>query len=129
MLNFKRKNGYKEDIDFWGKDKCFDRWWIILTRIAWCLEQASDENEIKNIYAKDYLKAKFNNASDIKDMFKQVVDDNNNETSLYELMTYEVDKALEDAYWKKEEEIAEYKENCKNEAFDLIKKYFYNLWD
>lgn len=94
-----------------------DRWWMILSRIIWCLEQASDKNEIENIYEKDYFKTKFNDSND------------DDETSLYELMTREVDKSLEEAYIEKEKEIFTYKENCKNEALDLIKKYFYDLWD
>lgn len=31
----------EEHLDLWGKEKFFDRWWMVLSRIAWCLEQAS----------------------------------------------------------------------------------------
>lgn len=32
-------------------------------------------------------------------------------------------------YHKRMLEIARYREDCKDEAFDMIKKYFYDLWD
>lgn len=85
--------------------------------------------EINNVYAEDYFKQKFRNGNNLDDVFIPLVNEDGEETSLYELMTYEVDKELEKAYWQRETEIANYKEACKNEAFDLLKKYFYNLWD
>ena len=41
----------EEHLDLWGKEKFFDRWWMVLSRIAWCLEQASEDNEIENEYS------------------------------------------------------------------------------
>lgn len=44
-------------------------------------------------------------------------------------MVNEVNEELKNAYFKKCEEIYEYKDKCKDEALDLLKKYFFNLWD
>ena len=38
-------------------------------------------------------------------------------------------KELEEKYRQRSEEIAKYRDEMKNEAFDLLKKYFYHLWD
>ena len=45
------------------------------------------------------------------------------------LKTNPVDEELSARYWNKEEEIQLYKIAMKDEAMDLLKKYFYNLWD
>ena len=44
-------------------------------------------------------------------------------------MTNEPDPELKRKFWDREQEIADYRESMKNEAFDLLKKYFYSLWD
>lgn len=32
-------------------------------------------------------------------------------------------------YLEEEKKLAEYREKCKDEVFDLMKKYFFALWD
>lgn len=76
-------------------DSIYTKWYIILTRIAFCLKEADEDKEVYNPFKKDYY----------------VSDD------------------LEKAYYREEEKILKYKENMKDEAMDLIKKYFYHLWD
>ena len=39
------------------------------------------------------------------------------------------DKKYRDKWLKRQLEIDDYKDKCKDEAFDLLKKYFWNLWD
>jgi len=36
---------------------------------------------------------------------------------------------LEKNFWKKHKEIENYRKKTKDEGFDLMKKYFWNLWD
>ena len=38
LLKQKKEKDYEEELDLWGKEKCFDRWWFVLSRIAYCLE-------------------------------------------------------------------------------------------
>ena len=47
----------------------------------------------------------------------------------YELKTNEPPEELKEKYFNREQEIFEYRNKMKDEAFDLIKKYFWNLWD
>lgn len=38
-------------------------------------------------------------------------------------------KEIHDKYMKEQKKIEEYQVQCKDEAFDLMKQYFYDLWD
>ena len=137
LLKQKQKKGYEIEIDLWGKDKIFDRWWFVLSRIAYCLEQANDEvTEIKNEYEEEYHKQVFGDDSD-KKSFKEwwnahheiVEYDEKGKPKLWRLITNEPDEELEKKYKKRNEEIEKYRNEMKDEAFDLLKKYFYHLWD
>ena len=131
LLEMKKQNGYEEELDYWGREKYFDRWLLILTRIAWCLEQASEDNEIYNEYKDEYFKQVWGSDENknLIDYLKPVKYDKKGKPKLYELKTNEPDEKLKELYYKREEEIYQYKCECKDEAMDLIKKYFYNLWD
>ena len=37
--------------------------------------------------------------------------------------------AIDKLYMEEEKRLMEYREKCKDEAFDLMKKYFFSLWD
>ena len=98
-----KKYGY-DNLDI--KDT-FSRWQLILTRIAYCLIQANeDTTDIKNEYREDYVNQIFGNIYQTKQK-----------------------QELEKKYFEREKEIIEYRDEMKNEAFDLLKKYFWNLWD
>ena len=45
------------------------------------------------------------------------------------MLTNEPDEKIKKKYKKRNEEIEEYRDKMKDEAFDLLKKYFYHLWD
>lgn len=83
----------------------FDCWYLILSRIAYCLEQSNDEvTEITNPYQEEYHDVAWLNLADEKDkIFKK--------------------------YLKEEDRIFKYRDKMKNEALDLVKKYFWGLWD
>lgn len=123
---------YTDTICFWGgtiSDRCFCRWWIILTRIAWCLEQASEDTKIYNEYAEEFNKQSWKDINSLSDILEVETYTDNREPSLYSLKDNNVDPELKKKYFNKEAEISKYRDDCKNEAFDLIKKYFWNLWD
>ena len=106
----------KEEYDIYD---IFNQWYIILTRIAFCLKQTDEDLYIENPYEKEY----FNQLYKSDNLFKKIND------NFYELNTSPVDKELKTKYVKEEDKIWKYRNNMKNEAFDLLKKYFWNLWD
>lgn len=38
-------------------------------------------------------------------------------------------KEISDKYCKEEKRMEEYGNSCKDEAFDMLKQYFFSLWD
>lgn len=123
---------YSSSICFWGgtiEDRCFCRWWIILTRIAWCLEQASEDLDVYNEYEEEYNKQMWNETFNSNDLFEVASYDENGKPKTYKFKENQVNKDLKEKYYKKEEEIWKQKEAYKDEALSLISKYFYNLWD
>lgn len=124
-----KKDGYDEfDIE-----DGFNRWQLILTRIAYCLTQADeDTTEIKNEYQDEYFNQVFGDNHQIQEnetfrdwwnrRFEKV-------ESGYIMKTNEPSKELEKKYFDREKEIYEYRNKMKDEAFDLLKKYFWDLWD
>lgn len=134
---YRRENPFQEEIDLWGNDKIFDRWLLVLSRIAYCLEQSNDEEvEIENEYEDEYHKQVFGDDDDNLNFeewwnahHKVVEYDENGKPKLWQLITNKPDLELEEKYEKRKKEIDQYREDMKNEAFDLLKKYFYALWD
>jgi hypothetical protein len=137
LLAQKKEKGREEKIDVDGEEKFFDRWWFVLMRIAFCLEEADvDKDDIINEYEEEYHKQVFGERDDKLSFkkwwdknFEVVETDKKGKPKLYRLKTNEPDKDLEEKFWEREKEIEHYREERKNEAFDLIKKYFYCLWD
>lgn len=113
------------------EDSIFEKWFVLLSRMAYCLQQANEDKEMYNEYKEEYDKALWGeeDEKDFKSFKKWWEKHTDKVEGGYILKHNEVDKELEEKYWKKEEEIAKYKESMKDEALDLIKKYFYNLWD
>lgn len=143
LLEKKNEQGWEDEgLDFWGDEKYFDRWWMVLERIAWCLEQSGKwfeeegNPDLINEYRDEHMK-QFWGEKDEKESFDDwwnknwEIDkvDNKGKPLTYKLKEKEVDKTLEKNYFRREMEISQYKEKCKDEAFDLLKKYFYHLWD
>ena len=133
------KSNEKKDFDSFDLYNPNDRWNLILSRIAYCFEQSSDEiTEIPNEYYEEFNKQVWGDTSeDSKLSFKQwwnkyfVVEkyDKKGKPMSYRLVTNEPEKDLKKKYFDREAEIEEYRESMKDEAFDLLKRYFYCLWD
>jgi hypothetical protein len=45
---------------------------------------------------------------------------------MHELPEY---KEISDKYDKEQKRLEEYRNTCKDEAFDMLKRYFFSLWD
>lgn len=139
LLKQKKDKGYEEEIDLWGKEKIFDRWWLILSRIAYCLEESNeDQTTEQNEFQKEYNRQVWGDEEELEQLsFKEYwnrfwkVDkvDKKGKPLTYRLETNEPDKELQKKYYDREMEIYNYREQMKNEAFMLLNKYFFNLWD
>ena len=138
LLEQKRKNGYDEEVNLFGDKSCFDRWWLVLSRIAYCLKEANIDKDLPNEYEEEFNRQVWGDPEENRKLsfkqwwmkFNKIVEyDEKGKPKLWQLVTGEQDEAIKEKYFKKEEENFRYKEQMKDEAFDLIKKYFYNLWD
>ena len=119
------KNGYEYE-----PDSIFTKWYILLTRMAYCLKEADGDKKIYNPYEKDYNIAVWGDDFYKEKSFTKFWDKHSEKVNGgYIIKTNEPDKDLKNKYFKIEEENMKYKENMKDEAMDLIKKYFYSLWD
>lgn len=127
---------YSNGFDKMGYDKPdikdpFTRWQLILKRMVYCLQQA-DENQVslKNKYEEEFEKQVWKNVdTDTTSKFSDYLVQDKSNPKLYELNTSEPDKNLKERYYKECDRINSYRNIMKNEAFNLLKKYFWNLWD
>lgn len=122
------KDDYEVDIQ-----DPFTRWHLILMRICYCLQQA-DENqtEIENKYEYEYHKQLWRNVKDrtnLDEVFVPASYDKNGEVLTYKMNTAKVNEELEKNWLEESREIDMYRDNMKTEAFNLINKYFWDLWD
>lgn len=99
----------------------FTIWSIVLFRIVYCLKRTHEE-KFYNEYSEEYFKQVFG-----EDGF--VFEDYDNKTGLYRLITNEPDKDLKEKYDKRQDEIESECKRNKNEAFELLSKWYYSLWD
>lgn len=133
---------YKQkDYELPSVEDPFTRWQLILKRISYCLIQANeDETKIENEYNEEY----FNKLWNIKDPLEEeklstkkwfekhtepIKFDENGKPKLYAFKLNKVNKELEKKWLERNNEILKYRDDMKTEAFNLINKYFWNLWD
>lgn len=129
------------DKDSYTQDEDMCKWLLILSRISYCFKQADEDvTEIVNKYAEEYNKQVWGDEEDYfktKKSFKEfwnrhttVIEyDENNKPKLYELNLNEADPELKKKYFDEVNRIDEYRNKMKDEGFDLLKKYFWHLWD
>lgn len=134
--DFTDKDYEKPDIN-----NTFTRWHLILKRISYCLIQADEtQTDIKNEYEDEYHKQvwgiedfKEENKLSAKEWFKKHTEvskyDKDGKPLLYKFKLNEPDPKLQEKWLNRQEEINTYRDNMKTEAFNLINKYFWNLWD
>ncbi len=133
-ISVQREKNDVEDFDLYS---IFDRWYLILTRIAYCLTQANDElTEIENEYEEEFNEQVWGKSDDTLNFSQwwnkhHVVEeyDSKGKPKLYRLVTNDPDPELKEKYFNREKEIAEYRESMKNEGMELVKKYLYYMWD
>lgn len=127
-----QKYKYRQEQDGYEyePDSIFTKWYILLTRMAYCLQEADEDKEMYNPYKKEYDLAvwgpEFGKEKSFTDFWNkhcEKVDGG------YIIKNNEPDPELRDKFFKCEEDNYHYKEQMKDEAMDLLKKYFYNLWD
>lgn len=125
LLEQKKKKGLEEEVLLFDENK-FDRWWLILSRMAYCFEQSNEWNQIStNEYADEYFDQVF--GGEIKTEVAET--DKKGKPLTYRIITNEADKKLENNYKKREEELMQERMDYKKEAFDLMCKYLENMWD
>ena len=101
--------------------------------MAYCFERAHKfEDFEENEYQEEYFNQVFGNdrQKNKHESFKKWW---KRRTKMVEggylFMRSEPDKELEKKYFERQKEIEKNKDDFKNEAMDLLKKYFYDLWD
>ena len=112
-------------------------WKAIVKRMIFCFSEMNEdtcsmENEFKEEFQEQLLrdlltKKKPKKWERIKKLFERK--DKDAPVKLHPLVFGDVEPELEKNYRKREEEIENYREKMKDEGFDLLKKYFWILWD
>ncbi len=117
----------------WVNDTCHEEWDKILDEMIF-LWHESDELacSVKNEFEDEYMKA-FGEYNEKYGTFGERLPDCNKSAESAHRIHFlnEVDeyKDISDKYDKREKEIERYREKCKNKAFDMLKEYFFCLWD
>lgn len=131
-INRKRNNSIEVKAPF-DMDNLFDRWELVLTRMAYCFERAHKfEDFEENEFQEEYFNQVFGNDRQKKkhESFKKWWKRRTKKVEGgYVLIQNEPDKELEKKYFERQKEIETNKDKFKDEAVDLLKKYFYDLWD
>lgn len=131
-INRTRQNKIEVEAPF-DIDNLFDRWELILYRMAYCFERANEWNDYEeNEYREEYFKQLFGADHKIKrhESFKKWFKRRTIKVEGgYQLIQHEPDKELEKKYFAREYEIEQNKVEYKDEAMRLLSKYFYSLWD
>ena len=133
---------YKQkDYELPSVEDPFTRWQLILKRISYCLIQADEtQTDIKNEYEDEYYKQvwgiedfKEENKLSAKEWFKKHTEvskyDKDGKPLLHKFKLNKPDPKLQEKWLNRQEEIDTYRDNMKTEAFNLINKYFWNLWN
>lgn len=110
----------------------FTTWQLILFRMQHCFEMTNEE-KYDNEYSEEYFEQVFGKDDGTKNWFekhsKVIKTNEKGEPLLYELETKDPDPELEKKYRNREDEIQRTIENYKNEGCDLLKEWYFNLWD
>ena len=93
----------------------------------------TNEDKYENEFSEEYFDQVFGKDDGTKNWFKEhsevVKIDKKGKPLLYELKTNDPDPELEKKYRNREDEIQKSIENYKNEGCDLLKEWYFHLWD
>ena len=121
----------EDGTEFQDVEKGVKDWENVIERMIFCFTEMNEDTcSMKNEFEDEYRRQrdKPNEGKPFKDWFVPCGEDENGE-KLYRMITGEVEPELEENYRKKMLEIEQYKDNMKNEGFELFSRYFWNLWD
>lgn len=118
-------------------DKCHAEWDEILDRMIFLWREIDEDTcSKKNPYDKEYSDAmrEFTDQYGMlgeklqteKELENNKMSGNHTIHFMNELPQY---KEISDKYQEEERKLEKYREECKDEAFDLLKRHFFDLWD
>lgn len=131
---------YKNEEGIWVNDKCHDEWNVILDRMIFLLNEMDEDTcSMVNPFQEDVEKAhdEFSEKYGVfGDGLKSGEEKEKEKTSGDIRIYFPTDepgrddvKQLFADYHNAENAIAEYRNRCKDEFFELFNKYFWDLWD
>ena len=119
-------------------DSCHEEWNCILDKMIFLWREAEEDTcSQKNSFDEEHSKA-FNEFTERfgllgnKLQTEKELEENRKRGGggtihfMDELPEY---KEISDKYREEEKRLEEYRRNCKDEAIDMLKQYFYDLWD
>lgn len=129
---------YTNDKGVLVNDTCHEEWDKILDKMIFLWRESREEScSLKNPYEEEYTKAfvefyerygilgeKLQTEDELKENQKR--GGGGTVHFMDELPEY---KEIDDVYSTEERKLEKYREQCKNEAFDMLKEHFYSLWD
>ena len=128
---------YTDEHGIMQNDDCHKKWDEILDRMIFLWRELDEETcSEKNKYEKEYSKASdefhkkygfFGEGLETEEEKEKAKKTGSRRMHfMSELPEYEEISRL---YMEEEERLGSYREKCKDEVFDLMKKYFFALWD
>lgn len=129
---------YKEDGEtMLPEEESCKKWNEILDRMIFLWNEL--DNELcskKNPYEEEFMKAfeKYNETygflgEGLMSEEEKKKAENTSSVKVHFMNEVPEYKEIHDKYMKEQKKIEEYQVQCKDEAFDLMKQYFYDLWD
>ncbi len=120
----KHENSSKEEIE-----EAIKAWDEVLDRMIFCFREMSDNTcSHTNEFEEEYYKQKYKSRKN-KRVNLEPCEVNEADVQFYRMKEGEVEPQLAKQYWDRLNEIEAYKKGMQEEALDLFKKYFRNLWD
>ena len=128
------------DIEDDNPDDCHQKWNEILDRMIFLLQEMDEDTcSFKNVYEDDVMKSyddfwgKYGTFGDGLKTEEELAKEKEQGNSRMLFPSDEPGrddvKELFEKYYDIEKEIFDYREECKNEFFELFSKYFWALWD
>lgn len=126
---------YVDDDGFYTNDKCHEEWDAILDRIVFLFQEMNEETcSRQNEYESEHLKM-FEEFEEKYGLLGEKLQTEEELAKSEKTHAYRVHfmneipeyRDLDEKYRQRDAELAKYRESCKDEAFDLLKKWFFWL--